>query len=163
MREKSLEEFVARWMKGRVNWWAVPRLGVTNFGSIISMVLYRQAPFQVELFIVPNAPSSFPNHKHPHVDSYEFPLSGDHTLFFDNKPLYNQYNMTRWVNNEVDSPPVHIKPDQYHSGEGRTPYAFLSIQKWLDGVVPTSVGLDWYGEASSEVHEELWRKVGNSG
>ena len=151
----ELEEFTKKFLKGRINWWIVPRLGVTNFGSIISMVLYRKAPFQVELFIVPEANSSFTNHRHPNVDTYEFPLSGEHMLYFDEKPVYYEEDMKDWVKGLHNTGPLHILPEQFHSGKGVTPYAFLSIQKWLNGVEPSSVGFDWIGEPSSTEHETL--------
>lgn len=154
---KTLEEFTKKFLQGRINWWNVPRLGITNFGNIISMLLYRENPFQVELFIVPYHNSSFTNHRHPNVDTYEFPLAGIHTLFFDGKPLYSEEDMSNWIDRIRDTGPIHIPPEQFHSGKGKTPYAFLSIQQWLNNTEPTSVGLDWIGEPSSIEQEALWK------
>ena len=152
----DLQQFVKRFLTGRINWWKVPRSGaIINYGSIISLCLYRKAPFQVELFIVPYAPSSFTNHRHPHVDSYEFPLSGDHTLFFDSEPCYSKEAMEAWVKGIYNCEALSIPSTQYHSGVGRTPYAFLSMQQWPHGVEPISVGYDWEGLPSSTVHATL--------
>ncbi|MGL5936903.1 MAG: hypothetical protein ACRCZI_14910 [Cetobacterium sp.] len=153
-------KFVGRFLTGRISWLSVPRVNaITNFGNIISFVIYRKDQYQVELFIVPSSPSSFTNHRHPDVDTYEFPLSGDNTLYFDGRPIYTEAQINVWLSGLSKSQPVHISPSQYHSGDARTPYAFLSIQYWLNGVPPSSVGLNWDGELSSS--EQAYMLNGN--
>ena len=152
-----LVAFAKRFLLGRINWWDLPRSsGVTNFGNIVSLVLYRKKPFQVELFIVPDAPSSFTEHKHPNVDVIQFGLTGDAGLFVNSKLACSEADVLRWMNGEFKTPFVRIHPTDWHSGLGRTPYAFLSIQHWLNGVEPTSVGIEWEGEPSSVEQEALW-------
>lgn len=151
----NLDLFVKRFLTGRINWSAVPRLGVTNFGNVVSVVLYRKGQFQVELLIGPTEGESFPAHRHPDVDSYEFPLSGENMLAMNGVDLYDRQQVKGWIAGAYKSQPVHISPDDWHSAISYTPYAFLSIQHWLHGVTPTSVGLNWIGETSSREQAAL--------
>src|SRR5690606_14159995 len=53
--------------------------GAAKGAAVTSVVLYRSAPYQVELFSVHASElgASFPEHRHPDVDSIECFLSGD--------------------------------------------------------------------------------------
>ena len=126
---------------------------VYDYGPVRSLLLYRDPPFQVELFTI--APGSgFPEeHRHPHVDTFEVHVWGEIVLT---------------VNGQVAEP---VRIPQEHGGlllltrvrqtdwHGAHPIpgggAFLSIQHWLDGVAPTSVGLDWEGTPPSPEHAGL--------
>ena len=145
----SVLSFAVRFITGRLDWRDVPRLGLINFGNIISLVIYRSVPFQVELFIVPHAPSFFTEHRHPNVDVVEFPLAGVNRLYINGVQVHSDLDTAEWVQGLQKSPLIQIKPTDLHSGDSHSPYAFLSIQKWLNGVTPTSVGLDWDGEPAS--------------
>jgi hypothetical protein len=151
--DHSLEHFARHFLTGRINWWAVPRQdAIHNYDSIVGIVLYRKDQYQVELFIVPYSPSSFTLHCHPDVDTYEFPLTGDNALYLDGELMFTTEQVRQWLQGQLRSQPVHIAPDMWHCGHGATPYAFLSIQHWLHGVQPTSVGLNWQGLPSSARH-----------
>ena len=153
----ELAQFTKRFLTGRINWWAVPRANaITNFGNIISFVIYRKDQFQVELFIIPHAPSYFTSHRHPDVDVVEFGLSGYNMLYINGKQVYSTDDIAQWLSDELSTVPIHIAPTDYHSGTGIMPYAFLSIQHWLNKIPPTSVGLNWEGEPSSMEQEALW-------
>lgn len=151
----SVMDFAKRFITGRLDWRDVPRQGLINFGNIISLVIYRKIPFQVELFIVPNRPSSFTEHVHPDVDVVEFPLSGVNTLYINGKEAHTALQASEWLLWNLPSPLVPIKPTDVHSGFSDVPYAFLSLQKWLHGVAPTSVGLNWVGEPASKEQQAL--------
>lgn len=153
-----LQQFAKRFLLGRMNWYAVPRLptAVTNFGNIISLVLYRKDQFQVELFIVPDAPSSFTEHTHPDVDVVEFGLTGIAELNINGLPSCTEADVDMWLKGDRPTVPIAIPPGTLHSGAGHTPYAFLSIQHWLNGITPTSVGLNWRGQAASLEQAQLW-------
>ena len=152
-----LQQFAKRFLTGRINWQAIPRTNaIINFGNIISFVIYRKGQYQVELFIVPHKVSSFTNHRHPNVEVIEFPLSGVNTLFVNGKEAHTDLQAQQWLSGEVDSPLVPIHLTDYHSGTATMPYAFLSIQLWLNDISPTSVGLDWIGAPSSMEQEALW-------
>ncbi len=154
--DTTVEQFALQFLKGRIIWRDVPKMGIINFGNIISMLLYRQPPFQVELFIVPHDKSSFTNHRHPDVDTIEFGLCGDNELFVNGKEGHTREQIKLWLADNYKAMPIHIRPEDWHSGIGHTPYSFLSIQKWLNDVQPTSVGLNWIGEASSIEQEAMW-------
>lgn len=154
----ELEQFARHFLMGRINWQAIPRspTAVTNFGNIISLVLYRKDQFQVELFIVPHDQSHFTEHRHPDVDVIEFGLTGDSALLINGIPAYSEDDINKWLINEKQTARIHIAPTDYHSGQGYTPYAFLSIQHWLHGISPSSVGLNWQGAPASSEQAELW-------
>lgn len=150
----DVEQFALHFLRGRISWRSVPRCNaIRNFGNIISLVLYREPPFQVELFIVPHDISTFTEHRHPDVDVVEFGLSGDAALYINGVPSCSKEDVQHWLHSDIATIPIHIGPTDVHSGEGFTPYSFLSIQKWLHGVQPSSVGLNWIGEPSSS---EQW-------
>jgi len=134
----DLEVFLYWWMnKKPIN---TPDESPTNFnGTLSGTVLYRQAPYQVQLFIVqPN--SVIEPHIHPNVDSYEVFVGGDIIFTCDGvehkKPAdYKQHALD--MN-------LRVKPNSWHGGIfGERGGCFLSVQKWLNGVIPTSVGDDW--------------------
>lgn len=153
----DLKTFAKRFLTGRINWYNIPRMGVTNFGNMISFILYREGQYQVELFICPHQHSDFTVHRHPDVDTYEFPLCGDNHLFLNGKEVYTIKETEAWLANpNLQSQLVPIMHDDWHSGGGHTMYAFLSIQHWLNGVEPSSVGLNWIGEPSSLEQKALW-------
>ena len=155
----ELEQFAKRFLTGRINWSAIDRKnGVINFGNIVSLCLYRKPPFQVELFIGPLDKSSFTEHKHPDVDVIEFALSGEAMLFINSASAHTEADVQQWVKGDVQTLPVRIKPSDWHSGFANTPWAFLSIQHWLNNVQPTSVGLNWIGEPFSVEQSEMWNE-----
>lgn len=158
-RDLSIGQFARRFLAGRIAWHNVPRNNsILNFGNIISLKLYYSPPFQVELFIVPTAPSSFTEHRHPHVDAVEFPLAGYSWLNINSQPAWTAQQIEQWLQDKLPSRPVPIAAGDWHEGGGSTPYAFLSIQKWAVGVKMTSVGIDWEGDASSDEQVMLWQR-----
>ncbi len=159
-KDITVLDFARKFIAGKLNWLHCPRLGLTHFGNIISQVIFRDIPFQVELFIVPSAPSSFTEHTHPDVDVVEYPLSGVNVLYVNGKEAHTVLQAEGWLAGELPSPLVRIEPTDKHSGQSDMLYSFLSIQKWLNGVAPTSVGLNWMGEpSSSEQAQMLYNKT----
>jgi quercetin dioxygenase-like cupin family protein len=111
--------------------------------KVSSVVLYRAGRYQAELFMGTSA-GVFPDHSHPNVDSIEVMLAGQidfrvrgRSVFprevFENK-LSTQGMMVGVAAGATHGAIVH-------DGGG----AFISLQKWRDGVPITSVGLDWDG------------------
>lgn len=124
---------------------------VFTFDVLRSYVLYRKGQYQVELFTVgENDELILPGeHRHPDVDSFETHLSGK---------IYFTLNGVRVSTDEqseaIDSGGssflcgklLRILPTSYHGAYiAKGGGAFLSIQKWLKNVPPTSVGLNWEG------------------
>lgn len=129
-----------------LDWWLVlrpintPDETPTNFNGVLSgTVLFRQAPYQVQLFIVqPN--SVIEPHIHPNVDSFEVFVGGDIKFLCDDV----------WYEQSLLGDKIRVKPTNWHGGKfGARGGCFLSVQKWLNGVTPTSVGYDWYDKENN--------------
>ena len=131
-----LEEFLHWWLQNRV---ICPPLdsSLTHIKDTYGVVLYRQGPFQVELFNVkPN--SEIVPHLHPNVDSFEVFLTGDIHFMCNGEWSYEQ---------KLGESITRVKPDSWHGGLfGERGGCFLSVQHWLNGVPPTFVGNDWVDE-----------------
>ena len=138
--DDDLTSFLNWWMKSRpIN--TPADNSVTQAGAIYGVVLYRQAPYQVQLFIMPPY-SSIEDHVHPNVDSYEVYLGGDINFRID-KEMYEPQDLGAHV---------RVRPDCWHGGLfGSNGGSFLSVQKWLNGKAPTSVGDDWHDEQNNTV------------
>ena len=121
------------------------------YEGIHGLTIYRDEPYQVQLFTVePN--TVIPIHTHPNVDSYEVSLSGMELILNDKVAL------PRWQANLPDPTNdlplsrygvVRVLPDYPHGGSaGKNGGTFMSVQRWLNGVKPTSVAHDWGGETT---------------
>jgi quercetin dioxygenase-like cupin family protein len=129
----DLEFFLNYWLSSRPLF--PPETTPTNQnGNLSGVVLYRDNEYQVQLFIVkPN--SVIEPHIHPNVDSFEVYVSGDIRFMCDDI----------WYDEPQSGQVIRVKPNSYHGGEfGERGGCFLSVQKWLNGVPPTSVGDDWH-------------------
>jgi quercetin dioxygenase-like cupin family protein len=139
----DLEQFKLWWMAKRpIN---TPQLNaLSHVAETHGVVLYRQKPYQVELFNVkPN--SEIPQHIHPNVDSYEVYLSGDVSFFCIDK----------WHDQSVLGGSIRVKPNSYHGGKfGERGGCFFSIQKWLNDTEPKFVGDDWADKDSNLSYKE---------
>lgn len=139
-----LEEFLHWWLQNRV---ICPPLdnSLTHVKDTYGVVLYRQGPFQVELFNVkPN--SEIVPHVHPNVDSFEVFLSGDIHFMCNGEWSYEQ---------KLGESITRVKPDSWHGGLfGPRGGCFLSVQHWLNGVPPTFVGNDWVDEHKRDSYEK---------
>ena len=129
-----------------------------DFGQVTSLVLYRQPPFQVELINV-IAGGGFPvEHRHPNVDSYEVHFCGDTPLTVNGKPA-KMRPMRRPSDVSRLLPPLYvarIKSTDWHGADNiKVGGSFFSVQEWLNGVEPSSVGFDWEGQPVSMQHERL--------
>ena len=136
----DLTAFLHWWMATRpIN---TPNVEPTNFnGALSGVVLYRQDCYQVQLFIVqPN--SVIEAHIHPNVDSYEVFIGGDINFMCDEI----------WHDQNVVGMKIRVRPSSWHGGKfGERGGCFLSVQKWLNGVTPTSVGNDWQDKQKNTV------------
>lgn len=138
MQFDDLQAFLNWWMATRP--FNTPSDAPTNYnGELSGVVLYRQGPYQVQLFNVqPN--SVIEPHIHPNVDSFEVFVGGD-INFMCNDVWYEQ--------SELGSN-IRVLPSSWHGGKfGARGGCFLSVQKWLNGVPPTSVGNDWCDKESN--------------
>jgi hypothetical protein len=132
MKFDDLEHFKNWWMKYRP--FNPPMTDqIIQHGTVQGVVLFRQYPYQVQLFITRNKSVITP-HIHPNVDSFEVFLTGDMTFMADGI-LYSQ---------ATTGDSTRVLPSCWHGGfTGENGASFLSIQKWLNGEIPSSVGNDW--------------------
>ena len=139
---------------------------LTVHESVLTMTLFRCDPYQVELVILlPGSPAWPGEHRHPNVDSYEVAWYNS-VDFTKNGKLCNGPELVIPVqvgNVKLHACCVRLLPTDYH-GTTRLEKggALISVQKWLNGVKPTSVGLDWDGEPTTAGHAKILAERGNS-
>lgn len=146
----SLEGFVQYFLMQ--NFKQIAPVEFYDFGNVLSQVLYRDAPWQVE-FVILRAGNAFPRqHRHPDVDAYEYDLSGG-TPFFVNGVKPSDWKESHAL--------VRVRSTDWH-GVGDVPRGacFLSIQEWLNGVNPSAVGLNWQGTPMSLQHRAMLKQPG---
>ena len=127
-----------------------------------SYVLFREGQYQAELYLVkPNAVS--PEHSHPGVENIIMILSGavggtTNGLYEDNTELamQSQEDGTSMLFTEMGE--VLTDKDVHSLTTGVTGGAFISFEKWPDGVTPYSVTENWEGDAIDGEHQGIIRK-----
>lgn len=134
---------------------------VTSFGQdeqggqVISNVWYRKDQFQVELFTVVG-PCIIPEHTHPNVNSYEVLIGGQIRFSHLGKWMMSdtyQQDTTEDGLSPYRGQKVRVNHNDPHGAVvGPGGGMFFSVQHWLNGVKPSSVGFDWDGRTSSEEH-----------
>jgi hypothetical protein len=138
--------------------------GVTKIGcEFTGLVLYRQPPFQVELWIIaPN--TEIPDHAHPNIDSFLVHVTGDLTVFVGEEMVLGPVQTVARQDGvcKANGHWIRIRPGQQHAGRtGPIGAAFLNVQLWLDGK-PRSTDSDWKGDALNEEHKKkldvLWKE-----
>lgn len=127
-------------------------------GEVRSVVLHRHGQFQTELLSVIPRPGNagLPEHRHPNVDTVEVFLAGEFG-FTKNGRLVNRGGRVSPIGADgvaqLCGLQVRVRPQDLHGaaplGEGG--WVFLSLQHWLNGVPPSSVGLDWAGPQHESV------------
>lgn len=132
--------FAKWWLKERT--FEPPEKAQLRVGGISGTVLYRRGQYQVEQFIAEPFASA-PAHHHPNIDTIEYIVSG--SLVFDHK--------TGRACGPGDR--VRVHPGEVHVARaGENGVCFISMQRWLNGISPTSVTLDWVGAPIDEKHGE---------
>jgi hypothetical protein len=136
--EMPVKKFALWWLRNGKPTNHVPD-AVTHVGDFSGVTLFREGPFQAQLFIVrPNGKS--PVHTHPNVDSVEYGLAGDGQDSFTSE------------RHAKSGPFYMIAPGEAHTAAaGCSGGAFISFQKWLNGK-PTSIEKDWIGDLLDERH-----------
>jgi len=124
-----------------------------------SYVLYREGQYQVELYII-DSNSITPEHSHPGVESIIMFLAGECNTTINGNLLYDASPYFNLINNDGTSVMfkyrARLNPKDTH---GLKVYdagtAFLSIEKWPDEMVPSSVALHWEGETVGNTHNKI--------
>jgi quercetin dioxygenase-like cupin family protein len=129
---KTLEEFKDWWMDNRP--FNTPKINsIIHVAETHGVVLYRQKPYQVELFNL-EPYSEIPTHTHPNVDSFEVFIGGNIKFICDGL----------WYKPKNIGDSIRILPTTPHGAKfGPSGGCFLSIQKWLNNIEPNFVGDDW--------------------
>lgn len=136
--------------------WAMP-FGpcVWKVEDVTALLLYRQPPYQVQLFIVPPG-YVIPEHTHPNVDSMEVYVGGDIRFSHGGKFVIQEEAFREagpygtWTKRGMR---IRVKPNDLHGGLfGPHGGVFLSSQLWLNGVTPHCVSADYTGVVMGPHH-----------
>lgn len=152
----ELSQFVLWYSEASLAVPFVPIEGGCSFvEGVTGLVLFRRGQFQVQLFIV-DPSVTIPSHVHPNVDSYEVFLSGMQFTFEEEIVITHENALVK--NEDTGSALargycIRVMPHEKHGGTAsRGGGSFLSIQHWLNGVSPSSVGNDWEGDTMGDIH-----------
>lgn len=124
-----------------------------------SYVLFREGQYQAELYLVrPN--TSSPEHSHPGVENIIMVWGGNvHTVqngkLFDYTEHY-QEPAKNGTNKLFGMCSEKLTDEQTHALiAGDKGGAFLSLEKWPEGVKPNSVTINWSGDPVDPKHGEI--------
>lgn len=138
-QEMSVQDFVKWWMVEKP--FNPPKYPMTFMSKIWGATLFREGQFQVQFFM--GSPfAAAPAHRHPNIEVVDM-IVGGRAMFDSDLKDHDPKKML-----------INIHADEMHSSyTGRHGACFLCFQKWLNGIEPTSVELDWTGEQPiDEVH-----------
>jgi hypothetical protein len=145
-----------------LEWWAkAPNVGFVPFDSpvhyidgVTCVTLYRKAPFQVQMFIVP-PDYIIAEHTHPNVDSYEVYCGGNINFSHSQKWVAPQEMLVPDEQGlaKMRGQYIRVRPNDLHGGTfGPQGGVFMSVQHWLNGLEPTCVASDYIGVVSGPEH-----------
>ena len=124
-----------------------------------SYVLFREGQYQAELYLVrPN--TSSPEHSHPGVENIIMVWGGNvHTIqngeLFDYTDHYKEPSKNG-TNKLFGMCSEKLTDEQKHALiAGDKGGAFLSLEKWPDGVKPNSVTINWAGDPVDPGHGQI--------
>jgi len=143
----ELETFL-QWYVREKPLFTVPPGGLMFVDNACWACLFRHENLQAEMFMVPPN-TEIPDHLHPNVDSIEVAVwgaqlrhSGQVVMSFDDMELSR-------------GGALRVRPGDWHGGKASPHGAcFLSFQKWINQVPPTSVVNDWSGEVLGQAHRQ---------
>lgn len=124
-----------------------------------SFVLYREGQYQAELYLVkPN--SETPDHSHPNVENIIMVWGGDLNTRIDG--VFIDY--PAWLNDRSENG-THklfgmcgekLTDKKTHAVvAGAKGGALLSLEKWPEGSVPSSVTVNWSGDPVDPLHGNI--------
>ena len=151
----SLEDFYLYMMDQPLKLWSPVVNEFYNYGKVISTIDHRWKNFQVERFIIMPGVTTARHHTHPNVDSIELAIAG--TLEFEVNGILSQEILTDMPLGARHA--ARVGNNMVHAALAKNGGAFYSFQKWLNGVKPTSVGLDWKDEQGSRRDLDFDRSV----
>jgi len=151
-----LESFFHWWMQGyRGGLFPSVHDGIARIGDYTGMILYRQPPFQVELWILPpNVEAT--EHCHPNTDIFLVHVTGEIKVWLGDDLVLGPAQTVADKNGVTKSNGnfVRLPPGQLHrAGTGPLGGAFMNIQLWLDGN-PRFTAEDWKGDPLNDEHKK---------
>lgn len=138
MGNKELKEFF-RWYFSHAGLLTkFPQNPLKMLKNSTELILYRDGQNQVELITLREG-AVIPPHRHPNIDTYEVPTCGRGSVATVDGRTTDTEKALR----------THIVPlprNVLHSATiGAEDAAFISVQRWKDGVTPTFITDDWVG------------------
>lgn len=124
-----------------------PEDAISYIDGILSLILHREGPFQLELFTVPGDKANIPQHINPGVDSYEVSIAGGEGGYFvvdGTKQDFTRYKE-----------PIFIDENTSHGLDCKSDVTFLSFQQWKGKPPSGSVVESWSGEVLGDEHSYL--------
>jgi hypothetical protein len=140
----TLEAFLVWWLKSKPLKPPFTNDMLMIDGMANGAVLYRDGPFQVQLFII-QPHTEIVEHTHPNMDSYEVYLGGDIEFSHSGKKQ-TEIETLRDVDGVCSEygKVIRVKPNDIHGGKfGDKGGLFLSVQHWINGASPTSANIEW--------------------
>lgn len=140
--------------------------GLIAHESVVTLTLFRVQQFQVELIMLLPGAAAWPGeHCHPDVDSYEVAIDETNASSFTRNgvevtepDLIIAVDLAEggeqvWRHNLC----VRLKPTDWHGTKplGEKGGVLVSVQHWLNGVPPTTVGKNWKGEPVVAGHRAI--------
>lgn len=141
-----LSDFVLYMLSQPLSHWSPIVDEFYDFGKVTSIILHRWENYQVELFFIMPGETTARLHTHRNVDTYEMAWVGK-VGFVVEGVRAEEFEESIPIG---ERSAMKVDHDQIHAAYPETPGAFLSFQKWLNGVKPTSVGSDWQDECGDK-------------
>ena len=148
---QTVEEF-ASWYKANNMPMRPPKDDPVYVTEIsMSYVLFRDGQFQAELYLVkPNTGS--PQHSHPGIENIIMLMGGDITLEDKSGARLSPpkgMDIFGLLGSTIRNGETHALLCGDKGG------AFLSLEKWEEGIKPTSVTIRWEGDTCGDAHTAL--------
>lgn len=112
-----------------------------------SICLFRHKQFQIEMYLIFPDPN-LPVHEHPGVEVIKTRLN----LYENNKLAVQQHSSGTLFTGQSHGAGINFKELDVSEKSG---FPLVAIQKWDDGLTPTTVASRWKGHAVGPKHIEL--------
>jgi len=139
-----LQQFAHFATQGGFHRFNPPPDNITVTDGITGIILHREGPFQLELFIVPGDKANIPLHTHPGVDSIEIQFAGGEGCIFISEGI--RYNFDRPLTT------IFVPEYALHGSEGAEALSFMSAQHWKHGDARRSIIESWTGDMLGKDH-----------
>jgi hypothetical protein len=151
-----LADFTKNFLRCPITDWQIPEDGIRFFSNIVTTVLLKESPFQVELVqILPGPRDTVGLHRHPHINSYLIHVAGKSAFVSDENPKRVRRYLKIVKPSYVEPGHLVSVPSTHYHGvvPGPNGVIFLNFEQW-EGEI-TSAAIDWEGEKIDSEHAEL--------